>query len=82
MTKRQMIDEIMTMNRSANPGFLAQFNDMELEEYLHSLVAVHGPAAPAADVAAAGKTAGLAHRAEAHTQTLAPPAPRSDRWLC
>ena len=37
MTKREMIDEIMKINLSAEPGFLADFNENDLEEYLDHL---------------------------------------------
>ena len=37
MTKRQLIDEIVSINRTAEPGFLAQFNDADLDEYLRHL---------------------------------------------
>jgi len=37
MTKRQLIDEIRTINLSANPAFLAGFEDTELSAYLHNL---------------------------------------------
>ncbi|HNX27419.1 MAG TPA: hypothetical protein PKK48_08440 [Phycisphaerae bacterium] len=37
MTKRQMIDEIMELNQSAQPEFLAMFDDEELDEYLSHL---------------------------------------------
>jgi len=37
MTKRQLIDEIVTINRSARPAFLARFDDPELDEYLQHL---------------------------------------------
>jgi hypothetical protein len=37
MTKRQLIDEILAVNRSAEPAFLAQFGDQQLEEYLQHL---------------------------------------------
>lgn len=37
MTKRQMIDEIMELNRTAQPEFLAAFDDEELNEYLSHL---------------------------------------------
>ena len=43
MTKRQLIDEILTMNRSARPSFLAEFEDHDLSEYLDHLLAVCGP---------------------------------------
>ena len=37
MTKRQLIDEIVSINRTAEPGFLAQFDDADLDEYLRHL---------------------------------------------
>lgn len=37
MTKRQMIDEIISMNQTAKPGFLARFDDIDLDEYLRHL---------------------------------------------
>lgn len=37
MTKRQLIDEIVTINHSAEPGFLAKFDDCELDDYLRHL---------------------------------------------
>jgi hypothetical protein len=37
MTKRQIIDEILTLNRSAEPGFLARFDDSDLGDYLQHL---------------------------------------------
>ncbi len=37
MTKRQLIDEIVEMNRSAHPDFLARFEDADLQEYLDHL---------------------------------------------
>ena len=37
MTKRQLIEEIVSINRTAEPGFLAQFNDADLDEYLRHL---------------------------------------------
>jgi len=37
MTKRQLIDEIVTINQSAEPGFLANFDDSDLDEYLRHL---------------------------------------------
>lgn len=43
MTKRQMIDEILTMNRSAEPGFLARFDDGDLSEYLQHLQLARTP---------------------------------------
>jgi len=43
MTKRQLIDEIVTMNRTAEPGFLAQFDDEKLLDYLLHLRVVRTP---------------------------------------
>lgn len=37
MTKRQIIDEILDLNQSADPGFLARFDDEELSDYLAHL---------------------------------------------
>ncbi len=37
MTKRQMIDEIMDLNPTAEPEFLAQFDGPDLREYLGKL---------------------------------------------
>lgn len=44
MTKREMIDGIMEINHSAHPEFLADFNDLELEEYLQHLKCHDKPA--------------------------------------
>ncbi|MFB3892311.1 MAG: hypothetical protein ACE15C_09850 [Phycisphaerae bacterium] len=38
MTKRQLIDEIITINRTAQPGFLARFEESDLDEYLRHLL--------------------------------------------
>ena len=43
MTKRQLIDQIITVNRSAQPGFLARFDDEDLRDYLDHLMAVRQP---------------------------------------
>ena len=43
MTKRQLIDEILTLNHSARPSFLAKFEDADLSEYLQHLQAVRQP---------------------------------------
>ncbi len=43
MTKRQLIDEILEINHGAEPAFLAQFEDMELTEYLEHLVTTKEP---------------------------------------
>lgn len=37
MTKRELIDQILTENGTAEPGFLAQFSDEQLHEYLTHL---------------------------------------------
>jgi hypothetical protein len=37
MNKREIIDQIMRLNRSASPTFLADFSKEELLEYLHVL---------------------------------------------
>lgn len=37
MSKRQLIDEIICMNRTAKPEFLAGFREIELERYLRQL---------------------------------------------
>lgn len=43
MTKRELIDEIRAINRSADPGFLAQFDDADLDDYLRHLRVVRQP---------------------------------------
>lgn len=43
MTKRQLIDEIVSMNLSAKPGFLARFADGDLNAYLRHLRVAHRP---------------------------------------
>jgi len=43
MTKRQLIDEIITINPTAQPGFLAGFQDAALGEYLTHLQVVKAP---------------------------------------
>ena len=37
LTKREIIDRITELNRSADPGFLAQFSADDLLEYLRHL---------------------------------------------
>jgi hypothetical protein len=37
MTKRELIDEIVALNHTASPQFLARFQDSELDEYLGHL---------------------------------------------
>ena len=43
MTKRQLIDQIVSLNGTANAGFLSQFPDRELDTYLQHLTAVRMP---------------------------------------
>ncbi|NLF30856.1 MAG: hypothetical protein GX591_08225 [Planctomycetes bacterium] len=43
MTKRQLIDDILLLNRSAKPEFLAQFDVQELEAYLCHLQLARSP---------------------------------------
>ena len=43
MTKRQIIDEILFLNRSARPEFLARFKDGDLDEYLRHLRTTQTP---------------------------------------
>lgn len=43
MTKRQLIDEIVSLNSTAEPGFLAKFDDGELDEYLRHLQRARTP---------------------------------------
>ncbi len=43
MTKRQLIDVIVSINRSATPTFLAEFDRGQLDEYLRHLQWGHSP---------------------------------------
>ena len=43
MTKRQLVDEIVAINRTAKPAFLARFDDEDLEDYLSHLRTAQGP---------------------------------------
>ena len=43
MTKRQLIDQILSLNESAEPDFLAQFEDQDLGEYLAHLTKARMP---------------------------------------
>ncbi len=47
MTKRQIIDEILSLNASAEPAFLARFEDEELDRYRQRLQVLHAPPAVA-----------------------------------
>lgn len=46
MTKRQLIDRILQLNRTASAGFLAQFAPEELHEYLAKLCRAYQLPAP------------------------------------
>jgi len=48
MTKRQLIDDILLLNRSAKPEFLAQFDADELDAYLRHLQLARSPRLSAA----------------------------------
>jgi hypothetical protein len=37
MNKRQLIDAVRQLNRTARPDFLAQFDEAALRQYLHHL---------------------------------------------
>jgi hypothetical protein len=41
MTKRQLIDEIIRINRTARASFLARFDEVDLDEYLRHLRQAH-----------------------------------------
>jgi hypothetical protein len=43
MTKRQLIDEILERNSTADPGFLARFDDEDLDDYLTNLRRLQAP---------------------------------------
>lgn len=43
MTKRELIDQILHDNPTAEPGFLAQFSDEQLREYLRQLKSLRQP---------------------------------------
>lgn len=40
MTKQQLIDRITGLNQSAQPQFLAEFSEAELQQYLTNLESV------------------------------------------
>jgi hypothetical protein len=57
MSKRQLIDDIRTLNPTAHPQFLAQFEEIELQEYLEHLrdavnnrIQIHGWAKKKSDL--------------------------------
>jgi len=43
MSKRQLIDEIRSVNRTALPEFLARFNEVDLTDYLQHLIRSQAP---------------------------------------
>lgn len=43
MTKRQLIEDILTLNRTAEPAFLARFDDSDLHQYLDHLRVARAP---------------------------------------
>jgi len=43
MTKRQLIDRILSINETAEPGFLAQFQRRDLDDYLAQLTGARMP---------------------------------------
>ena len=43
MTKRQLIEEIITINHTAQPEFLARFEDTDLDQYLQHLRVLSKP---------------------------------------
>ena len=43
MTKRELIDEIVMLNQTAEPGFLSRFDDEDLSEYLRHLKIARQP---------------------------------------
>ncbi len=65
MTKRQLIDEIMTVNRSADPEFLAEFDSPDLTEYLDHLRVLGVP-----------RLSGDPHRYDKYFENLPPGRPR------
>jgi hypothetical protein len=46
MSKRQLIDDIRQYNPTAQPQFLSQFDEAELQQYLDHLKAVMGEQMP------------------------------------
>jgi len=43
MSKRQLIDEIRSVNRTALPEFLARFDEVDLNDYLQHLIRSQAP---------------------------------------
>ncbi|MFP4356768.1 MAG: hypothetical protein ACLFUJ_16785 [Phycisphaerae bacterium] len=75
MTKRELIDTILTYNTSADAGFLAQFTQRELTEYLQALIQARAAHAKASPQRRAGAVAGF--RGEPRTQAEPAMAPAS-----
>ena len=75
MTKRQLIDEIVLLNPTAKPGFLAQFDGEDLDKYLHQLEAVRAPRIPGVQSRLSGRHGAGASRPPSQSG----PAELSDR---
>ncbi len=71
MTKREMIDEILSINLSAEPQFLARFADGQLFEYLTHLRVLSTP-----------RLIGNAERYEKYFHSLPAVAGPRPRWRC
>lgn len=74
MTKRQLIDEILERNTTADVEFLARFDDSELDDYLTNLRRLQTP-----------RLTGDASRYEKYFQfnvPARPVPPRADRDVC
>lgn len=57
MTKRELIDEILIINRSAKPAFLAEFGVEDLGEYLQHLHVASTPRPVVSNRTSAAKSA-------------------------
>jgi hypothetical protein len=53
MSKREIIDRIMRLNRTAQPEFLAEFDEQDLQLYMEHLESVEEPRERAPAVVAA-----------------------------
>ncbi len=67
MCKREVIDEIMRINLSARPGFLAEFALEDLQDYLKHLQAAQMPR-PLACLYATGIPASSQHMRQSQLQ--------------
>ncbi len=65
MTKRQTIDQILAINTSARPEFLAQFDQEDLNEYLRHLHIARSPRLCASGRDASAKNLVLSFRRHA-----------------